>query len=85
MEAVACGLPIVSSDLPFNYDILDETNALLVDPTDVDALAAAIGKLRDDEGLRQKLSQGSSAKAKTLTLPQRAKKILEFFREMATK
>ena len=85
VEALACGLPIVSSDLPFNYDILDETNALLVDPTDVDALAAAIGKLRDDPGLREALHMGSLAKAKTLTLPQRAKNILEFFREMATK
>ncbi len=85
VEALACGLPIVSSDLPFNYDILDDSNALLVDPTDVDALTDAICKLRDDEVLRQKLSQGSSAKAKTLTLPQRAKNILEFFREMAIK
>ena len=85
VEALACGLPIVSSDLPFNYDILDDSNALLVDPTDVDALANSICKLRDEEALRQKLSQGSLAKAKTLTLPQRAKNILEFFREAATK
>ena len=85
VEALACGLPIVSSDLPFNYDILDDSNALLVDPTDVDALADAICKLRDDPGLREALHMGSLAKAKTLTLPQRAKNILEFFREMATK
>lgn len=79
VEALACGLPIVSSDLAFNYDILDETNALLVDPTDVDALTDSICALRDDETLRQKLREGSLAKANTLTLQQRAKNILAFF------
>lgn len=79
VEALACGLPIVSSDLPFNYDILDETNALLVDPADVKALTDSICKLRDDPALRQKLSQGSLARAKTLTLQQRAKNIQQFF------
>ena len=79
VEALACGLPIVSSDLPFNYDILDKTNALLVDPSDVDALAEAIRSLRENEDLRQSLSRGSLEKAKTLTLRQRAKNILRFF------
>lgn len=79
VEALACGLPIVSSDLPFNYDILDETNALLVDPADVKALTDSICKLRDDPALRQKLSQGSLARAKALTLQQRAKNIQQFF------
>lgn len=83
VEALACGLPIVSSDLPFNYDILDETNALLVDPADVDALTKCICSLRDDPALRQKLGEGSLAKAKTLTLRQRAKNILQFFGEHA--
>ena len=79
VEALACGLPIVSSDLPFNYDILDETNALLVDPAAVKALTDSICKLRDDPALRQKLSQGSLARAKALTLQQRAKNIQQFF------
>lgn len=83
VEALACGLPIVSSDLPFNYDILDETNALLIDPSNVDALADSICRLRDDEALRQKLSAGSLQKARTLTLQQRAKSILRFFVEQS--
>ena len=81
VEAMACGLPIVSSDLPFNYDILDESNALLVDPSDVDALTEAICSLREDAALRQKLREGSLAKAKTLTLRQRVMNIQQFFRE----
>lgn len=79
VEALACGLPIVSSDLAFNYDILDASNALLVDPTDVEALTAAICSLRDDARLREKLSRGSREKAKTLTLLQRAGNIQRFF------
>ena len=79
VEALACGLPIVSSNLAFNYDILDASNALLVDPTDVEALTAAICSLRDDARLRERLSRGSREKAKTLTLLQRAGNIQRFF------
>ena len=28
IEALACGLPVISSNLPFNWDVLDESIAL---------------------------------------------------------
>lgn len=81
VEAVACGLPVVSSDRLFNRDILDETNALLIEPDDVDALTECIRKLRDDEALRQKLGEGSLEMAKKLTLQKRGENILRFLNE----
>lgn len=81
VEAIACGLPVVSSDRLFNRDILDETNSILIEPDDVDALTAAIARLRDDTALRQRLAEGSRSKAKTLTLQKRGENILRFLNE----
>jgi glycosyltransferase involved in cell wall biosynthesis len=38
VEALACGLPVVSSNLPFNDDILTEDNSVRIDPNDIDAI-----------------------------------------------
>ena len=68
VEAIACGLPIISSNLPFNDDILDSSNALLVNPESVDDIASAIKQLMDNSDLRQKLAEGSKEKAKSLRI-----------------
>lgn len=81
VEAMACGLPIISSNLHFNWDILDETNSIMIDPNNIEEIAQAIVKLRDDKELRQRLSNGSLLKAKELTIDKRAEKIESFIKE----
>ena len=78
IEAIACGLPIVSSDLPFNYDVLDSTNAILIDPNDIDAIAAAIQRLYDEPELREQFSAVSLHRSHELSIEQRAKNIMSF-------
>ncbi len=78
VEAMACGLPIISSDLPFNDDILDETNSIRIDPMNVNAISSAIKKLKDDKSLRKTLAEGALQKAKSLTIEVRANNILRF-------
>lgn len=78
IEAMACGLPIVSSDLPFNYDVLNKTNSILVNPNNVVEISEAIKLLKNDVALRKKLSLGALSKAKELTIKERAKKIIDF-------
>lgn len=85
IEAMACGLPIISSDLPFNYDILSHDTAILLDPENVDLIASAIKNLKDDEQLRYRLSQASINKASELTIDKRVSKILEFICRNAKK
>lgn len=85
IEALACGLPVISSDRPFNYDVLDESNSLLIDPENVEEIARAIKKVKDDEVLREELSRGAIAKARSLTLEQRVEKILSFIRKQNIK
>ena len=78
IEAMACGLPVVSSNLPFNDDILDETCSIRVDTSDPDQIAAAISKLYGDPSLREKMSRAALEKASGLTLGARAEKIIAF-------
>ena len=78
VEAVASGLPVISSDLPFNYDILDETCSILIDPNDEDAIASAIRKIKDDKQLRKRLEEGTKLKAESLSLEVRVDKIQRF-------
>lgn len=78
VEALACGLPVVSSNLPFNEDILDETNSITIDPMNVDQIADAISTIKNTEGLKERLSAGASAKAENLRIDIRAKKIINF-------
>lgn len=78
IEAMACGLPIVSSDCDFNDDILDDSNSIRVNPSSIDEIAEAINRLYENEDLRLRLGEISLAKAAALTIENRAKKIIEF-------
>ena len=82
VEALACGLPVVSSDLPFNDDILTYENSIRVDPNDIDAIANAIKMLRDNAELRQKMAEAALETAKSLTIQKRAENILKFMNDM---
>ena len=77
IEAIACGLPIISSDRPFNYDILDDSNSIMVNPDNVEEIATAIKRLKDDPSLRNRLAEGSRNRAKNLSISGRAQKIKE--------
>lgn len=81
VEAMACGLPVISSNLPFNDDILDETNSIRIDPNDIKALKSAINTLFVNKELRKKLAQGALETASKLTIEKRAKNIVTFIEE----
>ncbi len=78
IEALACGLPVISSNGAFNDDILSNEYAIRVDPTNVDELADAISQLVVDVEKRERMSKAALVFSKTLTLAQRAKTIVDF-------
>ena len=78
IEALACGLPVISSDLPFNHDILNESNSILIDPNSVDEIREAIQKLHDNRTLCERLSKGALETAGGLSLDARGRKIRSF-------
>ena len=78
IEALACGLPVVSSDLPFNDDILDETNSIRVDVNDINQIENAINKLKTDKSLLNGLREGAARSAEKFDINVRAENIIRF-------
>jgi len=78
-EAMACGLPLVASDLPSLRELLtDEVDALLVAPDDPAALAAGLRRLLDDEELRAALGERLRGRAGEHTWDARAARMLRW-------
>jgi len=65
VEAMAAGLPVVSTRLGTGVDIVnaDGRSGILVPPADVDALAAALERLVNDETTRARLARGARDRA----------------------
>lgn len=81
VEALACGLPVVSSDGSFNDDILDETNSIRIDPMDVDGIAHAIAYLRDNPDVRCTMRNSSVSRHESFSIEGRALRIKYFIEE----
>jgi glycosyltransferase involved in cell wall biosynthesis len=72
VEALAAGLPVVAADAPGVADILgggEESGGVVVSRDDMPALAAALGRLLDDEGLRRALAARARARAEAAFSP----------------
>ena len=60
-EALARGLPVVSTRTGAVTETVPDGAGFLVPPNDPDALATALADVMDDPGLRQRLSEGAGA------------------------
>jgi len=82
VEAMACGLPVLTSNTSSLGEIASDA-AETVDPTDTEALAAAIRLLATDAGRRRELSELGSARARTFSWTQTAKEMLGVYQRAA--
>ena len=65
LQAMACGVPVVSTPVGAITEAVDAgVTGLIVPPRDVAALGAALAQLRDDAALRQRLGAAGYARAK---------------------
>lgn len=78
VEALAVGLPVVSSDGAFNDDILDHRNSIRVNPDDVSAIRDAILKLKGCPELMKQMSEESKKRHQSYSIEERANRILKF-------
>jgi glycosyltransferase involved in cell wall biosynthesis len=78
LEALFCGLPIISSDLPFNHSILNEEVSMLVDPLDVQEIQRAVFSLIDDSARRDGMRQAALEYSRSFRLNDRAQRVLAF-------
>jgi teichuronic acid biosynthesis glycosyltransferase TuaC len=78
LEAMACGLPIITSDIPANHAILSQDMALFIDPLDIENLRATIILLKNNPDLRTIMSHSILKHVSTsFNIRQRAMRILE--------
>ena len=81
-EAIACGLPVVASDLPSMRPLIGEDAGVLVEPDDVGALGDAIERILGDEELRAAMSAAALSRARSYTAADRVTRVAEWFREI---
>lgn len=85
IEAMACGLPVISSNLAFNWDVLNEDNSIMIDPNSVDEIADAIVAIKQDDIRRKQMSKMAFKTAEGLSIEKRAERIAEFINQKSQK
>ena len=66
MEAMACGVPVISTRLVGIADLIEDgETGLLAEPNDVDDLSEKIGRLIRDKSLRDRFSESGREKVKS--------------------
>jgi glycosyltransferase involved in cell wall biosynthesis len=83
LEAMACGTPVVCSNASSLPEVAGDA-ALLVDPTDEDALARALAHALDDRHRRQAMQTLGQAQAARFTWPAAARNLLNAYQEVGT-
>jgi alpha-1,3-rhamnosyl/mannosyltransferase len=82
IEAMACGTPVACSDARSLVELAGDA-ALLFSPRSAESIAAAVGRLLDDPGLRADLSRHGRARAGQLTWAEAARRTLDVYRSVA--
>jgi glycosyltransferase involved in cell wall biosynthesis len=82
VEAMACGCPVVAARAGALPEVCGEA-ALLADPNDPDAIAAAIARVLDEPGLADRLRQAGRARAAAFTWEQAARRLAAVAGELA--
>ena len=86
MEAMASGCACVASNVGGIPDLIENgENGVLVEPKDVEGLAAAISKLIENSSLRQKFSEGAKIRAsKDFAIKDSVAKTIDVYNKVLT-
>jgi len=82
LEAMASGTPVVGSTRPCLPEVLGD-GALLVDPSSVEEIAAAVMRILDDTSLRHGLIKRGRERAMMFRWADRAEEAARFYRRVA--
>ena len=79
LEAMAVGTPVVTSNRGSLPEVAPPETAIVVDPTDPEALAGALEQVLTDEGLRCRLREKGLAQARTFTWASCAERTVQVY------
>jgi glycosyltransferase involved in cell wall biosynthesis len=82
VEAMARGVPTVAADTSSIPEVAGD-DAVLIDPLDESAIAEAIARLLDDEGLARDLGRRGAERAAAFSWPETARATLRVYRHVA--
>ena len=82
LEAMSCGVPVVCSNSSSLPEVAGDA-ALLIDPLDTTALAAALARLLADESLRVSLVARGYEQARRFSWERAARQVLSIIEELA--
>ncbi|MBV8087493.1 MAG: glycosyltransferase family 4 protein [Chloroflexi bacterium] len=83
LEAMACGTPVVCSNSTSLPEVAGDGAAMLVEPTDVAALAGALEEALTDDALRCRLRDAGLERAGRFTWAETARQTVAAYRELA--
>ncbi len=84
LEAMACGTPVVTS-ITSSLPELAGDAALLIEPSDVDAIAAAVRRLLQDSGLRRGLVADGFDQARKFTWQKAAAQLMGIYQSIGAR
>lgn len=78
VEALSCGIPVVSSNRPFNEDILNENNSIVIDPENIDEISNAIYVMKNDLEIYRNKKKYTIEHSNEYSISVRAQRIIDF-------
>ena len=84
LEAMACGCPLVVSDIPAHRELLDERSAMFVDPIEPRRLADAIAAVLNDPRAAADRARGAQVRAQRYAVQAVARQYADVYRAIAT-
>jgi glycosyltransferase involved in cell wall biosynthesis len=82
LEAMGCGVPVIASNISAIPEVAGKA-ALLIDPHNVEELAAAMGELLHNEALRERLRRQGLVQAQCFSWETTAQKTLDLYVSLA--
>lgn len=80
IEAMDCGTPVLTSDRGAMAEIADDA-AVLIDPTDVDAIASGIKQITINNSLRRNLVESGRDRVKDFTWASTAEETISVYQQ----
>src|SRR5262249_24953003 len=81
LESMACGTPVVTSNVSSLPEVAGDA-ALMVDPTDLEAIVEALQRLINDSALRNHLNAKGLARAQTFTWDRSAAQLRQIYAQL---